>query len=318
MIVEAHLTPDERRAALEADARSGLVATPKRLSPVWFYDERGSGLFDEITRLPEYYPTRCERALLRAHAAEIAELTGADTLVELGSGTSEKTRVLLDVLRPTRYVPLDVDADTLAQAASALTKEYPGLDVHALAADFHRHLDRLPAGGRRLVAFLGGTIGNLRPEERAGFLAEMRSCLDDDDWLLLGADLVKDVSRLEAAYDDASGVTAAFNRNALTVVNRELDADFEPGRFEHVARWVPDAAWIEMRLRARVAHKVTIGALDLVLAFEEGEELLTEISAKFEVDGLTRELAEAGIEVVRAWVHGDDDFSLILARPRSR
>jgi L-histidine N-alpha-methyltransferase len=316
VIVEAHLSPDERRAALEADARAGLVATPKRLSPVWFYDERGSALFDEITRLPEYYPTRCERALLRQHAPEIAELTGADTLVELGSGTSEKTRVLLDVLRPGRYVPLDVDAETLAQAASALTEEYPTLEVHALAADFHRHLGRLPSGGRRLVAFLGGTIGNLRTDERAGFLAEMRACLGPDDWLLLGADLVKDVPRLESAYDDAAGVTAAFNRNALAVVNRELGADFDPARFEHVARWVPDEAWIEMRLRARVDHKVTIRALDLVIAFEEGEELLTEISAKFSVPGLTDELAGAGLGVVRAWVHGNDDFALVLARPR--
>jgi L-histidine N-alpha-methyltransferase len=315
MIVEAHLSPEDRRAALEADARDGLVASPKRLSPVWFYDERGSALFDEITRLPEYYPTRCERALLQAHAAEIAELTGADTLVELGSGTSDKTRVLLDVLRPDRYVPLDVDADTLAQAATALYDEYPSLEVHALAADFHRHLDRLPAGGRRLVAFLGGTIGNLRPDERAGFLADMRACLGADDWLLLGADLVKDVARLEAAYDDPTGVTAAFNRNALEVVNRELDADFDPARFEHVARWVPEADWIEMRLRARMAHKVTIGALDLVIAFEEGEELLTEISAKFAVDGLAGELAAAGLDVVRAWVHGDDDFTLVRARP---
>jgi L-histidine N-alpha-methyltransferase len=315
--VEAHLTPEDRRSALEADARAGLTATPKRLSPVWFYDERGSSLFDEITRLPEYYPTRCERALLHAHAEEIASLTGADMLVELGSGTSDKTRVLLDVLRPSRYVPLDVDADTLAAAADALRAEYPALEVHALAADFHRHLDRLPAGDRRLVAFLGGTIGNLRPDERAGFLAEMRTCLDTGDWFLLGADLVKDIHRLESAYDDAAGVTASFNRNALQVVNRELDADFDPENFAHVARWSAGDSWIEMRLRALTAHKVTVGALDLVIGFEEGEELLTEVSAKFRTESLTTELREGGFEVVRLWVHGADDFALVLARPVS-
>jgi L-histidine N-alpha-methyltransferase len=313
--IEAHLTPDDRRSALEADARAGLTASPKRLSPVWFYDERGSALFDEITRLPEYYPTRCERALLLEHAGEIAVRTGADTLVELGSGTSDKTRVLLDVLQPARYVPLDVDAETLALAAEALSQEYPGLHVHALAADFHRHLDRLPAGGRRLVAFLGGTIGNLRPAERASFLAELRSCLEPDDWFLLGADLVKDVDRLVAAYDDAAGVTAEFNRNALRVLNRELDADFDPETFDHVARWVPATAWIEMRLRSRVDQKVTLSGLDLMVHFEAGEELLTEISAKFELVGLTAELADAGFAVEHAWLHGADDFSLLLARP---
>jgi L-histidine N-alpha-methyltransferase len=288
---------------------------PKHLSPIWFYDERGSALFDEITRLPEYYPTRSERALLHEHAPAIAAACAADTLVELGSGTSDKTRVLLDVMQPARYVPLDVDADTLAAAAEALVSEYPGLHVHALAADFHRHLDRVPGGGRRLVAFLGGTIGNLRPVERAKFLADLRACLEPGDHLLLGADLVKDVARLEAAYDDAAGITAEFNRNALRVVNRELDASFDVEAFEHVAQWSPSDEWIEMRLRARVAQKVTIGALDLVVGFEEGEELLTEVSAKFRVDGLTDELATAGFGTIQTWVHGVDDFALVLATP---
>jgi len=315
MRVEAHLTADDRRRVLETDARVGLTATPKHLSPIWFYDERGSALFDEITRLPEYYPTRCERALLHQHAAAIAAACAADTLVELGSGTSDKTRVLLDVMRPARYVPLDVDAETLAAAAEALVSEYPGMHVHALAADFHRHLDRLPGGGRRLVAFLGGTIGNLRPAERAHFLRDLRGCLEPGDHLLLGADLVKDVGRLEAAYDDAAGVTAAFNRNALRVVNRELDASFDVDAFEHVARWSPDDEWMEMRLRARTDQKVTIGALDLIVGFEEGEEVLTEVSAKFRVEGLAAELAAAGFATTQTWVHGVDDFVLVLAAP---
>ena len=315
MIVEAHLTAEDRRAVLEADARDGLTATPKQLSPIWFYDERGSALFDEITRLPEYYPTRCERALLSDNAAAIASLAGADTLVELGSGTSDKTRVLLDAMLPARYVPLDVDPDTLVAAAEALTAEYPDLHVHAVAADFHQHLDRLPRDGRRLLAFLGGTIGNFRPAERSHFLGELRASLGDHDSFLLGVDLVKDVARLQAAYDDAAGVTAEFNRNALRVLNRELQADFDPEGFDHVARWSSEDAWIEMRLRARTPHKVAVGALDLVVGFEEGEELLTEVSAKFTPDGIASELHAAGFAVEHTWIHGADDFALLLARP---
>jgi L-histidine N-alpha-methyltransferase len=319
LVVEEHLTPADRREVLETDARTGLTAVPKRLSPIWFYDERGSNLFDEITRLPEYYPTRCERSLLAAHASEIASRCGADTLVELGSGTSEKTRVLLDALvgdgDPFRYVPLDVDPDTLVAAAKLLVDEYPGLAVHAVAADFHQHLDRLPDGGRRLVAFLGSTIGNLRPEERRRFLVDLDSTMGPFDRLLLGVDLVKDVDRLHAAYDDAAGVTAEFNRNALRVLNRELDADFDPDAFEHIARWVPEERWIEMRLRARSVQHVRIEALDLDVQFEEGEELLTEISAKFTEAGITEELTAAGFVVERTWTAGSDDFLLVLARP---
>ena len=319
LTVEEHLTPTDRREVLEADARSGLTSTPKRLSPIWFYDERGSNLFDEITRLPEYYPTRAERGLLAAHAAEIAELSGADTLVELGSGTSEKTRVLLDELvrgdRPFRYVPLDVDPDTLVAAAKLLVDEYPGLSVHAVAADFHQHLDRLPDDGRRLVAFLGSTIGNLRPEERTRFLQDLDCTMGPFDRLLLGVDLVKDEARLRAAYDDAAGVTAEFNRNALRVVNRELGADFDPDAFDHVARWDPEERWIEMRLRARSTQDVRIDGLALDVHFDAGEELLTEISAKFTAEGITEELLAAGFVVERTWTAGADDFLLVLARP---
>ena len=319
LTIEEHLTEDDRRATLEADARAGLTSSPKRLSPIWFYDERGSALFDEITRLPEYYPTRAERGLLAANASEIAELAGANTLVELGSGTSDKTRLLLDALVARdgrcRYVPLDVDAATLVAAAHLLTEAYPGLDVHAVAGDFHRHLDRLPADGRRLVAFLGSTIGNLRPDERRRFLSDLDCCMTSFDRLLLGVDLVKDAARLQAAYDDAAGVTAEFNRNALRVLNRELDATFDADGFDHVARWIPDDSWIEMRLRARSAQEVKIGALDLVVRVEAGEEILTEISAKFTVDGVTDELHESGFVVERTWQAADDDFLLVLARP---
>ena len=318
LTVEEHLDPADRRTLLERDARAGLTAMPKWLSPIWFYDEHGSQLFDEITRLPEYYPTRCERALLQANAADIVAAADADTLVELGSGTSEKTRVLLDAMAergPCRYVPLDVDADTLLSAAKALVDEYPALTVHAVAGDFHRHLDRLPQEGRRLVAFLGGTIGNLRPHERLRFLRDLERTMDADDRLLLGVDLVKDPGRLVAAYDDAAGVTAAFNRNALRVVNRELDADFDADAFDHVARWDPDEHWIEMRLRARSPQQVHLGGLGETIAFDAGEDLLTEISAKFTVDRVTGELWDAGFAVDATWCHGIDDFLLVLARP---
>ena len=320
LTVDTHLTPEDRRATLEEDARSGLTATPKRLSPIWFYDERGSGLFDEITRLPEYYQTRAERGLLELAAAEIAATARPDTLVELGSGTSDKTRVLLDELTgttgaPFRYVPLDVDADTLVAAAAALTSEYPALEVHAVAGDFLRHLHHLPAGDRRLVAFLGGTLGNLVPAERHRFLLDLDCTMTSMDHLLLGVDLVKDRARLEAAYDDGAGVTAAFNRNALRVVNRELGADFDVDAFEHVARWLPEPAWIEMHLRARTAQVVTVADLDLTVRIEAGEELRTEISAKFTEEGITRELWDAGFVVERCWRAGADDFLLVLARP---
>jgi L-histidine N-alpha-methyltransferase len=316
--LEEHLTAEDRRALLEHDARTGLTATPKCLSPIWFYDERGSGLFDEITRLPEYYQTRAERGLLESAAAEIVERSGADTLVELGSGTSEKTRVLLDAMTgggPCRYVPLDVDPDTLVAAAHALAEEYDGLRVHAVAGDFMRHLDRLPVDGRRLVAFLGGTLGNLVPVERHRFFTDLRRGLDIDDRFLVGIDLVKDPARLEAAYDDAAGVTAEFNRNALRVLNRELGADFDPDAFDHVARWDPDERWIEMRLRARRVQDVRIDALDLAVHFDAGEDVRTEISAKFDVEGIGAELGAAGFAVDRTWQAGEDDFLLVLARP---
>jgi L-histidine N-alpha-methyltransferase len=318
--VDVHVEPDAAATALAADVRVGLTASPKTLPPKWFYDDRGSELFDEITRLPEYYPTRTERSILFDHAAEIAARTGADTLVELGSGTSEKTRLLLDALAAngtlTRFVPFDVSEQTLRDAADAVAREYPGVAVHAVVGDFEHHLDRIPGGGTRLVAFLGSTIGNFTPAARAQFLADLAVGLAPGDGLLLGTDLVKDPARLVAAYDDAAGVTAAFNRNVLHVIDRELAADFDPDAFEHVAMWDPKQEWMEMRLRARHAHRVTIGALGFGVDFAAGEELRTEISAKFRRDRVAAELAAAGLELAEWWTDPADDFALSLAFAR--
>ena len=300
-----------------ADVAEGLTSTPKELPPKWFYDDVGSGLFDEITRLPEYYPTRRERWILEHHAGDIVRLSGADTLVELGSGTSEKTRLLLDAFvaggRFRRFVPFDVSEATLRDAAAAMALEYPTVEIHAVVGDFEHHLGTLPAGGRRLVAFLGGTIGNLDPKPRAQFLADLAAGLAPGDSLLLGTDLVKDVDRLVAAYDDDAGVTAAFNRNVLAVVNRELDADFVPERFAHVALFDTDQEWIEMRLRSEADQQVRVGALDLVVDFEAGEEMRTEISAKFRREGVESELAAAGLVLTRWWTDPAGDFALSLS-----
>jgi L-histidine N-alpha-methyltransferase len=315
--VDVHLAPDATARALEADVRAGLTATPKTLPPKWFYDDRGSELFDEITRLPEYYPTRTERSILVEHARDLAELTKADTLIELGSGTSEKTRLLLDALRDAgtleRFVPFDVSEQTLRDAAASIAVEYPGVSVHAVVGDFEHHLRDLPSGGTRVVAFLGSTIGNLAPAPRAQFLDDLAATLAPGDALLLGTDLVKDVDRLVAAYDDAAGVTAAFNRNVLSVLDRELDADFDPAAFEHVARWDPVEEWIEMRLRSRRAQTVHVRALGLDVAFAEAEELRTEISAKFRRARVEQELAAAGFDLTEWWTDPGADFALSLS-----
>jgi L-histidine N-alpha-methyltransferase len=317
--VETHLTGADRRAALASDVREGLRATPKQLPPKWFYDETGSVLFEKITMLAEYYPTRRERAVLHARAAQIASVTGADTLVELGSGTSEKTRLLLNALQAAgtlrRFVPFDVDVTVLTRAADVIGAEYPEIAVHAVVGDFERHLELLPAGGRRLVVFLGGTIGNLEPAPRHAFLTGVRARLAPGDALLLGADLVKDVGRLLRAYDDAAGVTAAFNRNVLSVVNRELGADFALRGFAHVAAWDPDAEWIEMRLRSVCDQLVRVRDLGIEVAFAAGEQMRTEVSAKFRRDGLEAELAAAGLAMTRFWTDPDDDFAVCLSTP---
>ncbi|MFI1808791.1 L-histidine N(alpha)-methyltransferase [Streptomyces sp. NPDC020422] len=309
------LPEDATDAALRADVLHGLTRTPKELPPKWFYDARGSELFEEITRLPEYYPTRAEREILVARSHDIAAATGARTLVELGSGSSEKTRHLIDALLPEldSYVPVDVSESALKGAGEALLAERPGLHVHALVADFTHGLALPAAPGPRLVAFLGGTIGNLLPAERRDFLRAVRGMLTPGDALLLGTDLVKDEATLVAAYDDAAGVTAAFNKNVLAVIDRELGADARAEDFEHVAVWDREREWIEMRLRARHALTVKIPELDLVVPFEAGEELRTEVSAKFRQEGVREELAEAGLTLARWWTDEEERFALSLA-----
>ncbi|MGH2689458.1 MAG: L-histidine N(alpha)-methyltransferase [Actinomycetota bacterium] len=315
--IDVHLGPEDLDEALRAEALAGLTATPKGLPSKWFYDEQGCALYDAITRLPEYYPTRREREILEAHAGEIARISRADTLVELGSGTSEKTRLLLGAMARfgtlRRFIPFDVSEPTLRQASEAIVLEYPGTAVHAVVGDFGRHLGCIPGGGRRLVAFLGSTIGNLTPDQRAGFLAEVAAGLAPGDGLLLGTDLVKDVARLEAAYNDAAGITAAFNLNVLMVLNRRLGACFDPALFEHRAVWVPEPEWIEMHLHATTAHTVDVPGIGRQVDFAAGEAMRTEISAKFRREGVEAELGAAGLELVHWWTDAAGDFGLSLS-----
>jgi L-histidine N-alpha-methyltransferase len=316
-----HLEPHAADAALRADVRAGLATEPKTLPPKWFYDERGSKLFDDITRLPEYYPTRTERAILAAEAGRIAEITRFETLVELGSGTSEKTRLLLDAGRRAGtlhgYVGFDVDEATLAHSGSVLAAEYPGLAVAGVVGDFEKHVAQLRdvGTGRRMIAFLGSTIGNLDPQQRATFLADVRAALGPDDHFLLGADLVKDPARLVAAYDDSAGVTAEFNRNVLRVINAGLGADFDPDGFEHVARWNAADERIEMWLRAARDMAVRIPALHLTAHFAAGEEMRTEISTKFRQAALAAELTAAGLQPAAWFTDPAGDFVLSLSQP---
>jgi L-histidine Nalpha-methyltransferase len=316
-MIEVHLPPDHAARSLAADVRAGLTATPKTLPPKWFYDARGSDLFEQITRLDEYYPTRAEREVLATRAPDIARSTDAHTLVELGSGSSEKTRLLLDALRDKgslrQIVTLDVSETALREAADALRTEYPDAQVHGVVGDFTEHLSLLPGESPKLVAFLGGTIGNLLPAERAKFLSAVRDDLRPGDWFLLGTDLVKDEQTLVRAYDDAAGLTAEFNRNVLHVLNRELHADFDPAAFEHVARWNADEERIEMRLRATRAMRVHLPVLELDVAFEAGEELLTEVSTKFRGDGVATELAAAGFTLREWWTDSEGRFAVSLA-----
>lgn len=320
--IENLLPADYRAASLRADARSGLTATPKSLPPKWFYDAQGSALFEKITELPEYYPTRAERSILRAAAPEIAALSKASSLVELGSGSSEKTRLLLSALRDAgtlrAYVPVDVSESALAGAGDALAAEYPELAVRAVVADFGQDLgipDGSAGDGPRLVAFLGSTIGNMVPAERAEFLRRVRAGLAPGDAFLLGTDLVKDPAVLVPAYDDAAGVTAAFNKNVLAVLNAELGADFDPDAFEHVAVWDAVHEWIEMRLRATAAQTVRVRDLGLTVSFAAGEEMRTEVSAKFREAGVRAELAAAGLEMRSWWTDAAGQFGLSLAFP---
>jgi L-histidine Nalpha-methyltransferase len=316
--IDSHLDGGQERS-LADDVLDGLTRPFKELPPKHFYDARGAELFDRICELPEYYPTRAERAILERSSAELAQMTGAVELVELGSGTAAKTRVLIEALHSAgtlrRYVPFDVTETMVRESARELTREYPGLRVHGVIGDFERHLDQVPpAEGPRIVAFLGGTIGNFPPGSRRRFLRQIARLLGPEDFLLMGTDLVKDPRILEAAYDDSEGVTAEFNRNVLRVLNRELDADFDPEDFDHVALFDPHHEWIEMRLRARRELRGTIAALGLEVHFDAGEELRTEISAKFTPERLEGDLAAAGLEVAHWMTDPEGLFALTLSR----
>jgi L-histidine Nalpha-methyltransferase len=318
--LDVHLTEADADAALRADARTGLTSTPKVLRPQWLYDARGSELFEQITALPEYYPFTAEREALERGAADVARLTGADTFVELGSGSSTKTTLLLDALSRTgnlrHYIPVDVSASALEEAVPGLVADYPDLDVQGVVGDFIADLRSVPKVGSRLVVLLGGTIGNFEPDDRRRFLDALADTLDEGEHFLVGTDLIKDEETLVAAYDDAAGVTAEFELNALTVLNRVLGADFDVDGFSYAAVWVPQASRIEMRVRARRAMTVQVPALDLVVEFAEGEEMRTEISTKFTREGVAAELDAAGFDVAHWVTDPAERFGLTLARRR--
>ncbi len=316
--IDVHLDADSA-AAMARDVREGLSASPKELSPKYFYDERGSLLFERITELEEYYPTRAERAILAERSAEILAAAGTPgTLVELGSGSASKTRHLLSAMRDAEclrtYVPVDISEEITHITARTLVEEYPGLDVRGLVCDFESDLERIHSdGSARLVAFLGGTIGNLYPGERREFLTRIAALFGPGDHLLLGTDLVKDTVRLEAAYDDAAGVTAEFNKNVLAVLNRELAADFDLGAFEHVSRYDAREERMDIRLRSLVAQTVELGDLDMTIQFAAGEEMRTEISTKFTRERLEAVYAEAGLEMRGWFTDPAGDYALSLA-----
>jgi L-histidine Nalpha-methyltransferase len=317
------ITPADLRAALRRDVQTGLARPPRSMPPVWFYDDRGCELYEQITKLPEYYPFRTEQALLRRAAGQIAEAAGASVLVEIGSGNSEKTHDLLTAMAGSTaglegYVSFDVAEATLRAAAATVADEL-GIGVHAVVGDFRLHLDAIPrTGPPRLVAFLGSTIGNFTPTERGEFLATVAGHLRPEDRFLLATDLVKPAERLVAAYDDAAGVTAAFNLNLLNVLNRELGADFAPDRFEHVAVWNAEQSWIEMRLRASRDMTVQLPAVDMVISLAAGEEIRTEISTKFTPSQVSGELAGVGLDAMGLWTDPAGDYLLTLARPTDR
>jgi L-histidine N-alpha-methyltransferase len=305
--------------AMARDIRLGLTAKPKELAPKYFYDERGSQLFEQITELTEYYPTRAEREILGERSAEIVAAAGEPgTLVELGSGSAAKTRHLLSAMRDAdclaTYVPVDISEEITHQTAELLVEEYPGLAVRGLVCDFEHDLERIPnGGGGRLVAFLGGTIGNLYPDARRDFLSRIAALLEPGDRILLGTDLVKDSARLEAAYNDSLGVTAEFNKNVLTVLNRELGGDFDLDRFEHVARYDTAAARMDIRLRSLADQTVRLDGLDLTVRFAAGEEMRTEISTKFTRQGLEEIYREAGLRPDGWFTDAAEDYALSLA-----
>jgi L-histidine N-alpha-methyltransferase len=316
--VEVHLTSDDIDRALRDDVAAGLSATPKELPPKWFYDERGSELFDQITRLTEYYPTEAEREILVANAEAIIAATEPETIVELGSGTSDKTKALLDAAAGAgtlrRFVPFDVSEEFLRQSVAVLGDRYPSIGVHGVVGDFDHHLPLLPGGDRQLLLLLGGTIGNYRPAERSVLLKAIAERHRPGDHVLIGIDLVKDVDRLELAYDDPAGVTAAFNKNVLSVINRRLGADFDLDAFDHVARFDVGNEWIEMLLQARIDQRVRVDELGLEVDFANGERMRTEVSCKFRKAGFEAELELAGLEPVRWLTDAAGDFAVSISR----
>jgi L-histidine N-alpha-methyltransferase len=304
---------------MAADVRAGLTRPFKELSPRYFYDERGSQLFEQITELDEYYPTRCEREIFESLSAEICEAANTPAaLIELGSGSARKTRVLLDAMLDAgcleTYCPVDISEQITRETAERIAEEYEGIDVHGLVCDFELDLERIPVAGPRVIALLGGTIGNFAPQQRAGFLRRICNLLGPDDRFLLGTDLVKDQRILEAAYNDSAGVTAEFNKNVLAVLNRELGADFDLGSFEHVARWDRENLWVDIRLRSLANQVVNVAALEMQVAFSAGEEMRTEISTKFARPGLEGIYAEAGLELTDWWTDSEGLYALSLAR----
>jgi L-histidine Nalpha-methyltransferase len=317
--IEVHLPQGGALSELAADTREGLARPLKELPPKYFYDERGSQLFERITELPEYYPTRAERAILELRSAEVIAAAGRPrALVELGSGSCTKTRCLLDAMRDAGclelYVPVDISEEITRQAAVQLVGEYAGLRVHGIVCDFEHHLEWLPKTGHRLIAFLGGTIGNFAPPERRDFLSRIAATLGPDDRLLLGTDLVKDRGRLEAAYDDSEGVTAEFNKNVLHVLNRELAADFDPDAFEHRAFYDADQERIDIRLRSLADQRVRLEALEMDVDLAAGEDIRTELSCKFTPESLERSFSEAGLAMTDFFTDPDGLFALSLAR----
>ena len=312
---------DNNGASLAEDVLAGLSQQPKTLPSKWFYDDYGSELFEEITNLPEYYVTRREEEILLENAAEIARLSRATELVELGAGNSEKTRALLDAMsapgngsRLERFVLFDVSEDPVRQTAKTLRKQYPELEIEGIVGDFDHHLDEIDHSHRCLFILLGGTIGNLNTSERKNFLTNVASTMKADDTFLLGTDLVKSSDRLHAAYNDSQGVTARFNLNILNVINQDLDANFDLTQFQHVAVWNAENSWIEMRLKSLSRQKVLIGQLDEEIVFEEGEEMRTEISTKFLTEQVVSELNQAGLEVLKYWTDSKQDFQLTLGK----
>jgi L-histidine Nalpha-methyltransferase len=315
--IDVLLDPDWASGTLVGDVRRGLSQHPLTLPPKWLYDDYGSELYDEITRLQEYYPFEAERSILEEHAAEIATTSAATTLIELGSGTSEKTRLLLDAFTASGqlllFTPVDVAEETVRTASRDIAARYEGLEVSALVGDFTLHLAHLPQGGRRMVAFLGGTIGNFYEEECRAFLGALADQLLPGDSVLLGTDLVKSADRLIAAYHDESGLTAAFIRNSLTVLNRELGADFDPAAFSYIPLWDPHMERMDLRLRSEVPQRVRIPRVDLTLDLAAGDEIRIEISTKFRVSGISGELENAGLSVRKVWTDQQGDFAVTLA-----